>query len=301
MCVVCDISPTTSNNIQWSSKRACTCQEPTLVNGQPSLRPDFPLWCIFFHTNLCKWLRLIKGLSILDLGQISKQFEIEETLQFKSVNGFICYLLLFDLMFLFHARYDGMTLPTQILCGALSFHTRWSNRHTFCPVALATWQSSRCPKKSKLWGVESLGIFVACIKKSSWVSHEDLYISTQSCPIFIGINHTVSRTFSSYCSCGPTFFVFWVNQTKVQNPRPQELLGFGVSCFKTPLGLSRSFLLRCFVAVKNPQIWVPNFVGSKADIHGHPLQKFDLPKDCVSGHLLLQRPVGFLKKLLVKM
>lgn len=196
------------------------------------------------YTNLSKWLRLIKT---LDFGSRSdlKQFEMEETLQFKRVNGFICFLLLFDLMFLFHARYDGMTLPTQILCGALSFHTRWSNRHTFCPVALATWQSSKCPKKSKLWGVESLGIFVACIKKSS-------------------------------CR-------FW------------SIL------FQNAFGSFTVFPPKMFCCSQNPQIWVPNFVGSKADIHGHPLQKFDLPKDCVSGHLLLQRPVGFLKKLLVKM
>ena len=284
MCVVRDISPTTSNNIQWSSLRL---HVPGANLGQRAtiIATWLSMWCIFFHTNLRKWLRLIKTLN-LDTRSDLKQFEIEETLQFKRVNGFICFLLLFSLTWCFSSM-QGMTLPPQILCGALSFHTRWSNRHTFCPVALATWQSSKCPKKSKLWGVESLGTFFACIKKSWWVSHEDLYISTKSCPILIGINYTVSRTFSSYYSCGPTFFVFWVNQTKVQHPRPQELLGFGVSCFKTPLGLSRSFLLRYFVAVKHPQIWVPNFVGSKADIHGHPLQKFDLPKDCVSGHLLL--------------
>lgn len=157
----------------------------------------FCIWCIFFHTNLSKWLRLIKKTLNLDTRSDLKQFEIEETLQFKRVNGFICYLLLFDLMFLFHARYDGMTLPPQILCGALSFHTRWSNRHTFCPVALATWQSSRCPKKSKLWGVESLVVF-CCLHQKIMVSVPWRFIHIyQSCPIFIGINYTVSRTFSS--------------------------------------------------------------------------------------------------------
>lgn len=114
------------------------------------------------------------------------------------------------------------------------------------------------------------------------MSHEDLYISTQSCPILIGINYTVSRTFSSLLLLWSHFFCILSQPKDSSKSETPRIARFWSILFKNAVGSITVFLLRCFVAIKNPQIWVPNFVGSKADIHGHPLQKFDLPKDCVT-------------------